>query len=44
MSSVMLSESDVLKDVTRRLDALSIPYMLTGSFAMSCWAAPEVLP
>ncbi len=38
----MLSEIDVLKDVTRRLDALSIPYMLTGSFAMSYWAAPRM--
>jgi hypothetical protein len=39
MSRSMLSEIDVLKDVTERLDALRIPYMLTGSFAMSYFAS-----
>lgn len=38
----MTSEIEVLKDVAVRLDALAIPYMLTGSFAMSYYATPRM--
>jgi hypothetical protein len=38
--SEFLTELDVLKDVSHRLDAAHIPFMLTGSLAMSFYALP----
>jgi hypothetical protein len=38
----MLSELDVLKDVTQRLGAAGITYMLTGSVAMNYYAEPRM--
>jgi hypothetical protein len=38
----MLSELDILKDISHRLDSLSIPYMLTGSMAMNYYAVPRM--
>jgi hypothetical protein len=29
----MLTEIDILRDISGRLDALSLPYMLTGSMS-----------
>ena len=40
--SEFLTELDVLKDVSRRLDAAHIPFMLTGSLAMSFYALPRM--
>jgi hypothetical protein len=38
----MLSEIDILRDVSARLDALSLHYMLTGSMAMNYYAVPRM--
>ena len=38
----MLSELDVLRDVTGRLEAARIEYMLTGSMAMNYYAEPRM--
>ena len=38
----MSEELDVLHAVTQRLDAAAIPYMVTGSIAMSYYAAPRM--
>jgi hypothetical protein len=38
----MLSELDILKDVTKKFDQLNIPYMLTSSLAMSYYAQPRM--
>lgn len=38
----MLSELDVLKEVTARLDTANIEYMLTGSMALNCYAEPRM--
>ena len=38
----MLTEIDILKDIIGRLDALSLPYMLTGSVAMNYYAVPRM--
>lgn len=35
-------ELDIVHDVTRRLDALHLPFMLTGSMAMSYYAQPRM--
>ena len=36
----MSEELEVLKLAAGRLEALGIPYMLTGSLALSCYAMP----
>jgi hypothetical protein len=36
------SELDVLREVVSRLEAAAIPYMLTGSLAMSIYAEPRM--
>jgi hypothetical protein len=36
------SELDVLRDVSERLDAAGLPFMLTGSMAMSFYAVPRM--
>jgi len=38
----MLTELDILKDVTSKLNQLNIQYMLTGSLAMSYYAQPRM--
>ena len=38
MATLFEDQEEVLKDVTRRLEKLGIPYMLTGSMAMICYA------
>lgn len=38
----MLTELDILKDLSGRLDRLGIPYMLTGSMAMNYHAVPRM--
>jgi hypothetical protein len=38
----MNSELDVLRDVVGRLEGAGIPYMLTGSIAMSVYAEPRM--
>ena len=38
----MLSELDILKDVTNKFDDLSIQYMLTGSLALSYYTQPRM--
>lgn len=38
----MSEELEVLKDVTRRLEDLGIPYMLTGSFAANIYTVPRM--
>lgn len=38
----MKTELEVLKDIAQKLDSLNIPYMLTGSFAMSYYAVPRM--
>ncbi|MFH1222837.1 MAG: hypothetical protein V1647_00665 [Pseudomonadota bacterium] len=37
-----LSETDVLKDVTAKLESAGIPYMLTGSFAVGYYVQPRM--
>jgi hypothetical protein len=38
----MLTEIDILRDISGRLDALALPYMLTGSMAMNYYAVPRM--
>ena len=38
----MLSETEILHDVTQKLDASGIAYMLTGSVALSFYAQPRM--
>ena len=38
----MLTELDILKDVTGKFDKLGIQYMLTGSMAMTYYAQPRM--
>ena len=38
----MLTELDILGDISQRLDSLAVPYMLTGSLAMSYYAVPRM--
>lgn len=38
MAALFEDQEEILKDVTERLDRLEIPYMLTGSMAMICYA------
>jgi hypothetical protein len=38
----MLTEIDILKDVSSKLDQLGFPYMLTGSMAMNYYAVPRM--
>lgn len=38
----MLSELDILKDISQRLEALLVPFMLTGSMAMNYYAVPRM--
>ena len=38
----MLTELDILKDVTSKFELLNIQYMLTGSLAMSHYAQPRM--
>lgn len=38
----MLSEADILADVSRKLNALGIPYMVTGSMALIYYAQPRM--
>lgn len=38
----MLTELDVLKDVTQKFEKLNFQYMLTGSLAMSYYAQPRM--
>jgi hypothetical protein len=38
----MLTELDILKDVTSKFDKLGIQYMLTGSLAMSYYVQPRM--
>ncbi|MBU0459561.1 MAG: hypothetical protein KJ771_02025 [Nanoarchaeota archaeon] len=39
---LMLTELDILKDVTGKFDKLGIQYMLTGSLAMSYYVQPRM--
>ena len=41
-SSALPNELDVLRDVSRRLTESSIPFMLTGSLALSFYAIPRM--
>ncbi len=38
----MLSEIDVLRDISAKLDQLGFPYMLTGLMAMNYYAVPRM--
>jgi hypothetical protein len=38
----MLTELDILKDVTKKFETLGIQYMLTGSMAMTYYAQPRM--
>lgn len=38
----MLTELDILRDVTRKFEQLNIQYMLTGSLAMSYYSQPRM--
>jgi hypothetical protein len=38
----MQTELDILRDITGKLDSAGIPYMLTGSVAMSFYAQPRM--
>ena len=38
----MWNELDVVRDVSRRLDAAGLPFMLTGSMAMNYYAQPRM--
>lgn len=38
----MLTELDILKDITKKFEHLNIQYMLTGSLAMSYYAQPRM--
>lgn len=38
----MQNESDIVRDVSRRLESLGIAYMLTGSMAMNYYAEPRM--
>lgn len=38
----MITELDVIADISRRLELLGIPYMLTGSVAMNYYAEPRM--
>ena len=38
----MLSELEVLAIATERLETMQIAYMLTGSYAMACYATPRM--
>ncbi len=40
--SQILEQKEVLQDFTKRLEALEIPYMLTGSMAMAYYAQPRM--
>jgi hypothetical protein len=42
MTHPPFGELAVLRDVSRRLDAAAIPYMLTGSLAMSFYTTPRM--
>lgn len=39
---MMVSELDVLRIVSERLDAARIPYMLTGSYALAFYTTPRM--
>lgn len=38
----MKTELDILRDISWRLDAVEVPYMLTGSMAMNYYAVPRM--
>jgi hypothetical protein len=38
----MQNELDIVRDVSQKLDAAGIGYMLTGSLAMNCYAQPRM--
>lgn len=38
----MLTEIDILRDISARLEALAVPFMLTGSMAMNYYAVPRM--
>ena len=38
----MKTEIDILKDVVKKFETLGIPYMLTGSMAMTYYAQPRM--
>lgn len=38
----MKDEFEVMRDVTERLEAAEIPYMLTGSMALNYYAQPRM--
>ncbi len=38
----MKNELDILRDISGKMDALGIPYMLTGSMAMNYYAEPRM--
>jgi hypothetical protein len=38
----MKNEFDILKDISERFDKIELPFMLTGSFAMSYYANPRM--
>ncbi len=38
----MQNELDIVRDVSRKFEASGIPYMLTGSVAMSYYATPRM--
>ncbi|TVQ96050.1 MAG: hypothetical protein EA399_16620 [Desulfovibrionales bacterium] len=38
----MVTEIDVIRDITQRLEQIDIPYMLTGSIAMNYYAEPRM--
>ncbi len=37
-----MNEIDIVRDISRRFEAASIPYMLTGSMAMNYYAQPRM--
>ncbi len=41
-SSIMNTELDIIADLSRRLELLGIPFMLTGSVAMNYYAEPRM--
>jgi len=38
----MKNELDIVRDLSKRLDASQVPFMLTGSLAMSFYATPRM--
>jgi hypothetical protein len=41
-AKIMKNEFEILKDISERFDKIELPFMLTGSFAMSYYANPRM--